>query len=80
MKLSEKGHSVKFEAACWWSERTKSIHLTVPTAPDESFHVNVRADGSKESGHPSLYRELRKLMVAVGAEPLPPDLPRPAPA
>lgn len=72
MRLSSKGKSVALEMAFWWNEKDGAIHLVSNEAEAETFHVAVRADASKPSGHPYLFRELVKCLRAKGA-PTPPD-------
>lgn len=74
MELSKKGKkgqppkSVKMEVMFWMTD-DGAIHLATndkdPAA--YSFHLAIRKDGTKPSGHPYLYRELSKCLKNSGA-------------
>ncbi len=72
MKLSKgkaggKPRSVYLEISFWRDGNTIHVAHNDPEGPS-TFHVAVRADGSKPSGHPYLYRELSKCLDRMGAE------------
>lgn len=66
MRLSEKGESVSMELALWMSG-DGAIHLASNDPEARTFHIDVRHDPSKPSGHPYLYRELAKCLRIMGA-------------
>jgi hypothetical protein len=74
MKLAAKGkkgkapRSVSMEMMFWMTD-DGAIHLSTNDKAEAAleFHVAVRADGSKPSGHPYLYRNLIKCLKSVGA-------------
>jgi len=75
MELSKKGKkgkppkSVKMELTFWMSD-DGVIHLTTNDQDPATytFHVAIRKDGTKPSGHPMLFRELVKCLKGAGAE------------
>jgi hypothetical protein len=72
MRTSVKGKkSVIGEMWFWWNPRTKAIHLTTNDPDAPTFHVAIRDNPTKPSGHPYLFRELKKCLVKKGA-PAPP--------
>lgn len=66
-KAGRKARSVYLEIAFWRDGEAIHIAHNDPEGPS-SFHVAVRKDGSKPSGHPYLYRELSKCLDSMGAE------------
>lgn len=74
MKLAAKGKkgqppkSVAMEMMFWMTE-DGAIHLATNDKDEAaySFHVAIRKDGTKPSGHPYLYRELVKCLEGAGA-------------
>lgn len=74
MRVSKTGRTVHLEVRFWWDESDQAIHLTHgdPEGP-KSFHVAVRADGTKPSGQPYLFRELAKCLRQMGASAPPAD-------
>ena len=56
--------SVVLEIAFW--RDGNAIHVASNDPATRTFHVAVRADGSKPSGHPYLYRELDKCLTQMG--------------
>ena len=59
--VSRKGRTVYAEVGVWWGEKTQAIHLAPPKSKAsevETFHVAVRPEPEKPSGHPYLSREL----------------------
>jgi hypothetical protein len=72
MRLSEKGRTVIMELGFWMND-DGTIHLTGNDPEVETFHVAIRQDPAKNSGHPYLYRELAKCLKQMGAKM--PDLP-----
>jgi len=73
MRLSAKGKSVALEVAFWLTD-DGAIHLVANEPDAPSFHVAVRDDPQKPSGHPYLYRELARCLRQMGA-PAPPEPP-----
>lgn len=70
MKVSRKGRTVYAEVGFWWDERDRAIHVAVPPSKAgevETFHVAVRSDPEKPSGHPYLFRELARCLRQLGA-------------
>jgi len=66
MRTSKSGKSGKgprsvFLEICFWRDGD-AIHVATNDPEVPSFHVAVRSDGSKPSGHPYLYRELTKCL------------------
>ena len=64
------GKTVYAEVGFWWDERTKAIHLALPPSKAgevETFHVAVRPEPEKPSGHPSPFRELARCLRELGA-------------
>lgn len=66
MRLSRKGKSVAIEIAFWLTD-DGAIHVATNDKEADTFHVAVRSDPTKPSGHPYLYRELAKLLHKMGA-------------
>lgn len=71
-KTGKKGSppkSVAMEMMFWMTD-DGAIHLATndQAAAAASFHVAIRKDGTKPSGHPYLYRELVKCLKGAGAE------------
>jgi hypothetical protein len=74
MRLAAKGKagqppkSVAMEMMFWMTDGGV-IHLATNDKDQaaNSFHIAVRKDGSKPSGHPYLYRELAKCLKSAGA-------------
>jgi hypothetical protein len=66
-KAGQKARSTYLEAAFWRDTGGTAIHLATndPDAPS-TFRVLVRKDGTKTSGHPSLWRELDKCLKLSG--------------
>ena len=66
-KVGKKPRSTYLEVAFWRDPVGTAVHLATndPDAPS-TFHVLVRKDGSKTSGHPSLWRELDKCLKLNG--------------
>jgi hypothetical protein len=50
----------------FWLKPDNSIHVTCNDPAVETFHVAVRDDAAKASGHPMLYRELAKCLRQMG--------------
>jgi hypothetical protein len=68
MRISAKGkRSVTLKLSFWWSETDNAIHLTTNDPAVKTFHVAVRKDKSKPSGHPYLFRELAKCLRQMDA-------------
>lgn len=65
MKVSQTGRAVTFSISAWMTP-TGTIHLTTPDKATGSFHVALRDDTSKSSGHPMLYREIKRIMKKAG--------------
>jgi len=63
-KGGKKPRSVFLEVAFW--KDGDAIHVASNDPEVPTFHIMVRADGSKKSGHPYLYRELEKCLAAKG--------------
>lgn len=74
MKISSKGNSVSLEVLFWWDASDKAIHVATNDPDAPTFHIAVRPDKSKPSGHPYLFRELTKCLRQAGA-PAPDDPP-----
>ena len=72
MRLSKKGKkgkppkSVAMEMMFWMTD-SGVIHLATNDQAAVTFHIAVRKDGTKPSGHPYLYRELVKCLKTAGA-------------
>lgn len=72
MKLSRQGkagkkpRTVSFEVM-FWKEQNGVIHLATNDPEGAGFHVAVRDDPSKRSGHPGLYRRLDAFLKKKGA-------------
>lgn len=66
-KNGQQPRSVYLEISFWRDGDKIHIAHNDPEGPS-TFHVAVRSDGSKPSGHPSLYRELSKCLDRMGAE------------
>jgi len=72
MRTSSKGkdgrkpRSVFLEIG-FWRKDGGAIHVTSHD-PEIPFHVIVRKDPVKKSGHPYLYRELEKCLEMKGVE------------
>ena len=62
MRVSKKGRSVTLQVSFWWDRKDMAIHLTTNDPKVETFHVAVRNDPNKPSGHPYLFRELAKCL------------------
>ncbi len=56
--------SVAMEIAFW--RHRDVIHIASNDRETKTFHVAVRDDPSKPSGHPYLYRELKKCLEQKG--------------
>ena len=75
MELAKKGKkglppkSVKMTLVFWMSA-DRAIHLATNDQDPATytFHVAIRKDGTKPSGHPYLYRELVKCLKGAGAQ------------
>jgi hypothetical protein len=72
MRLSQKGKSVILEVAFWWDEQDHAVHVVGNDPEPTTFHVAVRNDPAKPSGHPYLFRELVKCLRQMDA-PSPPE-------
>ena len=72
MKLSRKGkagekpRTVSFEIM-FWKVRGGAIHVATNDPEGVGFHVVVRDDPAKPSGHPYLYRRLDAFLKKKGA-------------
>jgi hypothetical protein len=66
-KAGQKPKSTYLEVAIWRAPGGTAIHLATndPGAPS-TFHVMVRRDPAKTSGHPYLWRELDKCLKLHG--------------
>ena len=66
-KGGKKPRSTYMDVAFWRDIGGTGIHLATndPGAPS-TFHVLVRADGSKASGHSSLWKQLDKCLKMNG--------------
>jgi hypothetical protein len=53
----------------FWMTDSGVIHLATKDKNEAAatFHVAIRADGGKPSGHPYVYRELLKSLKQIGA-------------
>ena len=51
----------------FWLEKDEVIHVACNDPDVTTFHVAVRSDAAKASGHPMLYRELAKCLKQMGA-------------
>jgi hypothetical protein len=73
MNLSSKGNALSLEINFWWDAEDNAIHIgsNDKDPGSGSFMVAIRADESKPSGHPYLFRELAKCLRSKGA-PAPP--------
>jgi hypothetical protein len=65
-KAGQKPKSTYLEIALWRAPGGTAIHVASndPAAP--TFHVIVRKDPAKASGHPYLWRELDKCLTLNG--------------
>lgn len=76
MKLSAKGKGGRKPRSVslmimFWKQKDGAIHLATNDPEAQDFHVAVRADPAKRSGHPMLYRRLNAYLKQKGAqEPL----------
>ena len=67
MELSRKGkRSVKMTVSFWMSP-DGAIHLTSRDSGLKNFHVAVRPDKAKPSGHPYLFGRLSACLRKAGA-------------
>lgn len=77
MRLSKKGKGNAKPRSVWmevgfWMDARGTIHLATNDPEAKTFHVAVRNDPGKPSGHPMLYRRLKSYLKKMGAaEPLP---------
>jgi hypothetical protein len=51
----------------FWKTANGVIHLATNDPEGEGFHVAIRDDASKPSGHPGLYRRLDAFLKMKGA-------------
>jgi hypothetical protein len=72
MRISKKGKAggkpkaVHLEIS-FWLENGNVIHVACNDPDVSTFHVAVRSDPTKASGHPTLFRELSKCLKQMGA-------------
>lgn len=71
MRISKKGKAgakpkaVHVEISFW--QKGNAIHVACNDPAVSTFHIAVRSDPTKPSGHPMLYRELSKCLKQMGA-------------
>lgn len=71
MKLAAKGkagtkpRSVSLNVMFWFERG--AIHMATNDPDAQDFHVAIRDDPTKRSGHPMLYRRLRAYLEKMGA-------------
>jgi hypothetical protein len=75
MRLSRTGkgngkpRSVHMEIG-FWMDKKGVIHLATRDRQARDFHIVVRNDPARRSGHPMLYRRLKSYLRAMGAAEL----------
>ena len=64
-KLSKKGNAVYVQIGMW-CHQDQSIHIA--NQGDHGFHVSVVPSPDSRRGHPTLYRELSRMIKAAQSE------------